>query len=40
MKVQKRNGEKEEFSVEKIHKVLEWATNDISGVSISDGFPH
>lgn len=36
MKVQKRNGQKEEFSVEKIHKVLEWATDDIGGVSFSD----
>ena len=36
MKVQKRNGEKEDFSVEKIHKVLEWATDDINGVSFSD----
>ena len=26
----------EAFSVEKIHKVLEWATDDITGVSVSD----
>jgi ribonucleoside-diphosphate reductase alpha chain len=36
MKIVKRNGDKEDFSVEKIHKVLEWATNDINGVSFSD----
>ena len=36
MKVIKRNGDKEDFSVEKIHKVLEWATKDINGVSFSD----
>ena len=36
MKVEKRNGDKEDFCVEKIHKVLEWATNDINGVSFSD----
>jgi ribonucleoside-diphosphate reductase alpha chain len=36
MKVQKRNGDKEDFSVEKIHKVLEWATNGINNVSFSD----
>ena len=36
MQVAKRNGEKEEFSVEKIHKVVEWATEGINGVSFSD----
>lgn len=36
MQVTKRNGEKEEFSVEKIHKVVEWATKGINGVSFSD----
>ena len=36
MKVIKRNGDKEDFSVDKIHKVLEWATKDINGVSFSD----
>lgn len=36
MKIEKRNGEKEDFSVEKIHKVLEWATDGINCVSFSD----
>jgi len=36
MKVLKRNGESEDYDIEKIHKVLEWATNDIAGVSFSD----
>jgi len=36
MQVTKRNGEKEDFSVEKIHKVVEWATKGINGVSFSD----
>lgn len=36
MQVTKRNGDKENFSVEKIHKVLEWATKDINGVSFSE----
>lgn len=36
MQVIKRDGGKEDFSVEKIHKVLEWATNEINGVSFSD----
>ena len=36
MKVIKRRGEKEDFSVEKIHKVVEWATKGINGVSFSD----
>ncbi len=36
MQVVKRDGSKEDFSVEKIHKVLEWATQDIKGVSFSD----
>ena len=35
-KVTKANGEKEDFSVEKIHKVVEWATEGINGVSFSD----
>lgn len=34
--VTKRNGDREPFTLEKIHKVLEWATEDISGVSISE----
>ena len=36
MQVTKRSGEKEDFSVEKIHKVVQWATNGINGVSFSD----
>tara|TARA_B100000676_G_scaffold141614_1_gene140327 strand:- start:86613 stop:88841 length:2229 start_codon:yes stop_codon:yes gene_type:complete len=36
MEVTKRNGNKESFSVEKIHKVVEWATKGINGVSFSD----
>ena len=36
MQVKKRNGEKETFSVEKIHKVVEWATRGVNGVSFSD----
>lgn len=36
MQVTKRNGEKEDFVVEKIHKVVEWATKGINGVSFSD----
>ena len=36
MKVIKRRGEKEDFSVEKIHKVVQWATKGINGVSFSD----
>jgi len=34
--VTKRDGRKEAFCLEKIHRVLEWATKDISGVSISE----
>ncbi len=36
MQVTKATGEKEDFSVEKIHKVVEWATEGINGVSLSD----
>ena len=36
MQVTKQNGNKEYFSVEKIHKVVEWATKGINGVSFSD----
>lgn len=36
MQVTKRNGSKENFSVEKIHRVVEWATKGINGVSFSD----
>mgnify|MGYP001563147921 CR=1 FL=1 len=34
--ITKRSGEREEFELEKIHKILEWACEDISGVSISE----
>lgn len=34
--VVKRHGAKEPFDVNKIHKVLEWATEEINGVSISE----
>ena len=33
--VVKRDGGREPFDVNKIHKVLEWATNEINGVSVS-----
>ena len=36
MYVTKRDGTKEEFSVEKIHKVVQWATRGVNGVSFSD----
>ena len=36
MQVTKANGKKEDFSVEKIHKVVESATKGINGVSMSD----
>ena len=36
MHVTKRNGTSQDFDLEKIHKVLEWATSDISGVSVSE----
>lgn len=36
MQVTKHSGELEEYDVEKIHKVVEWATDDINGVSLSD----
>lgn len=36
MQVKKRSGECEQYDVEKIHKVVEWATEGISGVSFSD----
>jgi len=36
MRVQKRSGEFESYDVEKIHRVLEWATEGINGVSFSD----
>ena len=34
--VTKRDGSSEQFDVNKIHKVLEWATEGINGVSISE----
>ena len=34
--VTKRDGRHEHFDLEKIHKVLDWATNGIAGVSISE----
>tara|TARA_B110000211_G_scaffold162400_1_gene183548 strand:- start:1953 stop:4250 length:2298 start_codon:yes stop_codon:yes gene_type:complete len=34
--VTKRDGRIENFDLEKIHKVLDWATNGIAGVSISE----
>ena len=34
--VTKRSGEKEPLSLDKIHRVLEWATEDLTGVSISE----
>lgn len=36
MQVTKRNGTLEPYTVEKIHKVVEWATNNLNGVSLSD----
>ena len=36
MQVQKRDGNFEQYNVEKIHKVLEWAIKDINNVSWSD----
>lgn len=36
MKVTKRSGEIETYDVEKIHKVIGWAVDGISGVSLSD----
>jgi len=34
--VTKRDGTKQEFDLEKVHKVLDWACKDITGVSISE----
>lgn len=34
--VTKRDGRLEEFNLEKVHRVLEWATEDITNVSISE----
>ena len=36
MQVTKRDGSKEDFLVEKIHKVVSWAVKGINGVSLSD----
>ena len=36
IKVTKRNGESQEFNLEKVHKVLEWATAGLTGVSMSE----
>lgn len=36
IQVTKRNGSKEPFNVEKIHRVLNWAVEDTSDVSVSD----
>ena len=36
IKVTKRNGSVQEFDLEKVHKVLEWAVKDITGVSMSE----
>jgi ribonucleoside-diphosphate reductase alpha chain len=36
MQVVKRSGESKDYNVEKIHQVLEWATEGINGVSFSD----
>jgi len=34
--VTKRDGTIQPFDLEKVHKVLEWAVEDISGVSMSE----
>ena len=34
--VTKRDGTKQEFDLEKVHRVLEWAVDGITGVSISE----
>ncbi len=34
--VVKRNGNKESFNIEKVHRVIEWAIDGFSGVSLSD----
>ena len=36
MHVKKRNEDKEVFDIDKIHKVVQWATEGINGVSFSD----
>ena len=34
--VTKRDGTTQQFDLEKVHKVLEWAVEDITGVSMSE----
>ena len=34
--IKKRSGELEKFNIDKIHKVINWAINDIDGVSLSE----
>ena len=36
MQVTKRDGSKEDYNVEKIHKVVEWATDGLTNVSMSE----
>ena len=36
MKISKRNGQSEDYDVEKIHKVVHWATEGLNRVSLSD----
>jgi len=36
IKVTKRNGDSQEFDLDKVHKVLEWATAGLTGVSMSE----
>ena len=36
IKIKKRNGLSEKFNIEKINKVIEWAVNDLSNVSLTD----
>ena len=36
MKVKKRNGDLEDFDIEKINKVISWAIEDVSGVNLTD----
>ena len=36
IKIKKRNGLSKKFNIEKINKVIEWAVNDLSNVSLTD----
>lgn len=36
IQVTKRNGDSQDFDLEKVHKVLEWATEGLTGVSMSE----